>query len=125
MLNYVEYCDVWTMKEYNRPATWTKMFSFPKQQMIGDFRPLSFSTSRKQLFLTYTSYVLASLDMKTLETTIVKLSGFPRVLCAHLSQDNLHMFKDAEDVLASRQQRKKNSKRQRLMRRTERKAKTE
>ncbi|KNA04838.1 hypothetical protein SOVF_195960 [Spinacia oleracea] len=121
MLNYFEHYDVWIMKEYGRPASWTKLFRFPKQEMMEECSPLYFSMIKKQFFVTFNFRHVASLDLETSEITKVKLPGFNRVICAHVCPENLFKFKDAEDVLVgTQQQRKKNSKRQRLMRRTER-----
>ncbi|XP_056682717.1 F-box protein CPR1 isoform X2 [Spinacia oleracea] len=120
MINYLEECDVWIMKEYSRPASWTKLFRFQKQQMYQEFRPLSFSTSKKQLFVLLNLYDVASLDLETLEITKVQLSRFHKVLYAYVCPENLLMFKDAEDVLVGTKRRNKNSKRGRLMRRTDR-----
>ncbi|XP_021742279.1 F-box protein CPR30-like [Chenopodium quinoa] len=122
MYNYWCYCEVWIMKEYGVPASWTKLCMVAKQGNYNDLRPLSFSKSKKELFVILTKANVASLDLETLEIKNIQPPGLHRLWKAYVCSENLLMLKDAEYIRKGTQQLQNRSTKMRklLMRKTER-----
>uniref|UniRef100_A0A7C9ANW9 F-box domain-containing protein n=1 Tax=Opuntia streptacantha TaxID=393608 RepID=A0A7C9ANW9_OPUST len=122
MVNYLDYYDVWIMKEYGMPRSWLKVFSIQKRKGYERLdRPISFSISRKELFLILCLYRVAKLDMETMEVTDVKIPDFRRCLDGWVCVENLLMLNDdAYDDPVSEQEQGKAKKTQKKKRRKRR-----
>lgn len=111
MVNNLYQCDVWVMKEYGVPGSWMRLFSVGKQESYDNLvRPVSFSISRKELFLCHSNFQIVKLDVETMEVTVVKVSDFRKSITAWACIENLLMFNDdlvGEQEQGRRKRRKK------------------
>ena len=104
------------------PRSWLKVFSIQKRKGHERLdRPISFSISRKELFLILCLYRVAKLDMETMEVTDVKISDFRRCLDGWVCVENLLMLNDdAYDDPVSEQEQGKAQKTRKKKRRKRR-----
>uniref|UniRef100_A0A803L2X6 F-box protein n=1 Tax=Chenopodium quinoa TaxID=63459 RepID=A0A803L2X6_CHEQI len=78
----------WVMKEYGAAGSWTKLFSIPKfYGYAGMDRPISYSMSLKEVFVHLSFSLVATVDLDTMEISIVKQCGN-----AHVCVQNLLML---------------------------------
>ncbi|KNA16347.1 hypothetical protein SOVF_089980 [Spinacia oleracea] len=89
--------DIWVMREYGVAGSWTKLFSIAKRNGHDAVeRPVCYSINLKELFV-HMSFIceVASINLDTMEISIVKGPDFNFCTNAHVCVENLLMLEDS------------------------------